>query len=270
MVDMPPSSLFFRISGFPKPDLPLFFYLPGMDGTGQLFYKQVDALKQEFEVHCLVLPPYELMGWDQLSIAVSNLVEAKLKEGKRPSVYLCGESFGGALALKVIERSPRLFTHLVLINPASAFRQNPLLYWGSYLVQPRLEAVYQFSCQSLLNFLAALDRMQERDRQRLLAAMRSVPQTTSIWRLGLLRLFEVNERRLSRLSQPTLLIASGRDRLLDSKAEADRLSQMLPYAKTYVLPESGHACLLEDQVSLYQILRLHKLLPSQLRLRSLA
>ena len=44
---------------------------------------------------------------------------------------------------------------------------------------------------------------------------------------------------------PTLLIASGEDRLLPSLTEAVRLQSLLPSAQRVVLPDSGHTALLE-------------------------
>ncbi|MFM6099124.1 MAG: alpha/beta hydrolase, partial [Dolichospermum sp.] len=45
------------------------------------------------------------------------------------------------------------------------------------------------------------------------------------------------------------------DRLLPSVTEITRLANILPNSKTFILPNSGHACLLEEDVNLYQILK---------------
>ncbi|MGB8699337.1 MAG: alpha/beta hydrolase [Thermosynechococcaceae cyanobacterium] len=65
----------------------------------------------------------------------------------------------------------------------------------------------------------------------------------------------MNNLRLYRLSQPVLIIASGKDRLLPSIAEARQLVELLPNARLLILPQSGHACLLEEDVNLNQILK---------------
>jgi hypothetical protein len=46
---------------------------------------------------------------------------------------------------------------------------------------------------------------------------------------------------------PTLVVASARDRLLPSLAEAGRLVALIPGALRIVLPESGHTALLESK-----------------------
>ena len=78
----------------------------------------------------------------------------------------------------------------------------------------------------------------------------------------MLRGIDVTEAQFRSISQPTLLIASGRDRLLPSFSEAERLARLLPNAKVQVLPNSGHACLLETQVDLLKIMKTNLFLDS--------
>ena len=79
----------------PRPKAALLIYLPGGDGTGQLFYRQLAGLEQNFDIRCLEIPADHLTGWSPLIEQVVDLVKAELAQGKRPAVYLCGESFGG-------------------------------------------------------------------------------------------------------------------------------------------------------------------------------
>jgi pimeloyl-ACP methyl ester carboxylesterase len=238
-----------------NPQVPLLIYLPGMDGTGELFAHQLGNLGKLLEVYCLTIPNDDLNDWEALTEQVVALVEAELGEKNGREVYLLGESFGGCLALKTLLQAPHLFDRLILSNPASAFKRQPLLFWGSYLVQPQIDPIHQWSCANFLPFLAAIDRINPRDQQLLLQAMQSVTQKSSIWRLSLLRNFEVSDDEFRSIQQPTLLIASGRDRLLPSFSEAERLARLLPEPKVQVLPQSGHACLLETQVDLLEILK---------------
>ncbi len=94
--------------------------------------------------------------------------------------------------------------------------------------------------------------------------MRSVPPETINWRLSLLREFDVNAEKLHHITQPVLLIAGGSDRLLPSVIEVKRLANILPNTQTVLLPNSGHACLLEESVNLYKILQSHKFLESNI------
>lgn len=246
----------------PQPNAPLFVYLPGGDGTGQLFHRQLEGLETTFDIRCLEIPPDDMTGWDELARQVIDLVKRELADHPRSMVYLCGESFGGCLALQMIQRTPQLFDRLILVNPASAFRRHSWLYGLSFLVRPVPEAIYRLFWVWFLPLLASLGRIEATDRRALLNAVQMMSQETSIWRLSLLRAFEISDRALSQIQQPTLVIASGRDLILPSLQEAEFLVSTMPQAQSYLLPESGHACLLESEVHLHQILTESHFLPT--------
>lgn len=101
-----------------QPEYPLFVFLPGMDGTGQLLRSQTSGLESAFDVRCLAIPRDDMTSWDVLVEKVLELIQAELEKNSHRSVYLCGESFGGCLAIKVAIALPQLFDHIILINPA--------------------------------------------------------------------------------------------------------------------------------------------------------
>ncbi|WP_413199172.1 alpha/beta fold hydrolase [Nostoc piscinale] len=238
-----------------QPEYPLFVYLPGMDGTGELLRSQTSGLEAGFDVRCLAIPRKDLTTWEELTNNVLDLIHAELEKSSPRSVYLCGESFGGCLAMKVATKAPHLFKRIILINPASAFRLRPFLDWASQLSCLVPESLYDIGALGLLPFLASLERMTRSDRHELLKTMRSVPSVTVNWRLALLREFAVENDKLRRLTQPVLLIAGASDRLLPSVTEVKRIAAILPKSQVFILPNSGHACLLEQDVSLYEILQ---------------
>ncbi|MBD2299431.1 alpha/beta hydrolase [Nostoc sp. FACHB-87] len=238
-----------------QPEYPLFVYLPGMDGTGELLRSQTSGLEAGFDVRCLAIPRKDLTTWEELTNNVLDLIHAELEKSSQRSIYLCGESFGGCLAMKVATKAPHLFKRIILINPASAFRLRPFLDWASHLSCLIPESLYDIGALGLLPFLASLERLDRSDRYELLKTMRSVPSVTVNWRLTLLREFEVDDDKLRRLTQPVLLIAGASDRLLPSVTEVKRIAAILPKSQVFILPNSGHACLLEQDVSLYEILQ---------------
>ena len=245
-----------------KPECPLFVFLPGMDGTGQLFRAQTAGLEAGFDIRCLAIPADDLTSWDVLTDKVVGLVEAEIKQDPQRSVYLCGESFGGCLAIKVALRAPKLFERVILVNPASSVSYRPWMYFGIPLTQIVPESFYTLGSMLGLPVLAALDRIAPEDRQALMEAVGKVPQKTAVWRLSLLKEFDIKDNQLRWITQPTLVIAGGSDRLLPSVAEAQRLVRNLPHAEMVVLPDSGHACLLEKDVNLDEIMRSRQFLPS--------
>ncbi len=241
-------------------DYPLFLYLPGMDGTGRLFDTQTKKLASCFTIRCLSIPQNDMSSWGKLTNTVINLIQDELAARGQDSLYLCGESFGGCLAIKIAEAKPELIEKLILVNPASAFNRQPILSWGIPLTRYSPDWLHRTSAVALLPFLAELNRMRSSRRRALLQAMKSLPSEVVSWRLSLLQQFMVSEFRLSSFPQPTLAIASASDRLLPSIAEAQRLVNIFPQGVMEILPESGHACLLEKTTDLYEILRKNQFL----------
>ena len=243
-----------------NPDYPLFVFLPGMDGSGKLLQTQTESLKNAFDVRCLAIPPDDLNDWDILSAHVVDLIKAELRSRNKHSVYLCGESFGGCLTLKVALRAPELFSRIILVNPASSFVRRPLLHYGAQLLPWMPDIVYRGAAIALLPFLVAWKKVEKADRRALLNEMKSVPPKCVGWRLSLLGEFYLKDHELHRLTQPVLVLAGTSDRVLPSVYEADRLVKNLPNAQMVVLPKSGHACLLEADLELYDILKHHNFL----------
>ncbi len=259
----------------PRPEYPLFVFLPGMDGTGRLLHRQIPSLQKTFDIRCLAIPPDDLTDWDAMAKQVIALIEAELKPRcamralpalriahRRRAVYLCGESFGGCLAQKVIMHAKGLIERLILINPASSFKLYPWMSLGEPITRALPSALYRVSKLGILPFLADWGRVADWEVRALWSAIHSIPQATFIWRLSLLGEFHISETQLSCITQPTLLLASGADRLLPSVTEAQRLNSCLPKAQMVVLSDSCHACLLERSVDLYQILQTHNFLSS--------
>lgn len=243
-----------------QPQYPLLIFLPGMDGTGQLLRSQTAGLEIGFDVRCLAIPRHDLTSWEELTHNVLDLIHAELEQSPQRPVYLCGESFGGCLAMKVATTSPQLFSRIVLVNPASSFQRYALLNTASQFANLVHPCLFQFGALGLMPFIAALQRMGRIERQHLLKTMRSVPPETVLWRLSLLRNFNVDDTKLQQINQAVLLIASDNDRLLPSLGEVKRLSKVFPNHKLVTLPQSGHACLLEKDVNLYEIMKYHNFL----------
>ena len=242
-----------------RPHLPSLVYLPGMDGTGRLLHRQTQSLASFFNLHCLALPATEIRNWDELAQNVISLISTKLQH---QSVYLCGESFGGCLALKIALKKPEIINKLILVNPASSLRQSSLLGLGITISHWLPEAIHQTSALGILPLLASLGRMEAADRRQLLQAMRSLPQSVVCSRLSLLYDFCVEPFQLQQFKKPSLIIVSAADRLLDSVEEGKRLQRFLPQSQLEILPNSGHACLLESQLDLTRILEKQNFLPA--------
>ncbi len=239
----------------PQPHAPLLIYLPGMDGTGKLLRSQIPSLEKSFDVRRLSIPGDDLTDWDELVAKIADLIRIEIGSiVPRRTLYLCGESFGGCLALKLAIAAPELCDRAILINPASSFRQQAWMRWGSYFTKLLPANLYPLSCLALLPFLAASERIPVQDLNLLLQMMQSVEFKSAMWRISLLDRFDVSVEQLQQLTQPTLVISSGGDRLLPSAAEGKLLTQQIPRSSLHVIPQGGHAVLLERDVNLHDIL----------------
>jgi pimeloyl-ACP methyl ester carboxylesterase len=235
-----------------------------MDGTGYLFRNQVEGLADNFDLRAVSIPADNLSSWQGLVEQVADLLGAEQSQSPSRSVYLCGESFGGCLALKLVTHAPHLCDRLILVNPASSFSRQPWMRWAAHTAQWMPNPLYQISTLGLLPFLVVQNRVSDSNRQQLLQAMQSVRPESAAWRLSLLSQFALPKLALHQLTQPVLVITSAADQLLPSQIEGERLVQQLPNARKIVLSQSGHACLLETDVKLHEILRSQNFLePSQ-------
>lgn len=239
----------------PKPNLPLFIFLPGMDGTGELLRPQLDSLETTFDIRCLSIPLDDLRGWQGLVNQTAYLINREKQQAPSRPIVLCGESFGGCLALQLAAGFPHLFERLVLINPASSASNQPWMSWGAAITQWLPNPLYRLSSLGLLPFLCVLPRISPENQQALLREMQSVTSLSAAWRISLLSQFDVTQLPLEQIQQPVLMLASGSDYLLPSVKEAKRLCRSLPNSYLLILPDSGHACLLEKEVNLGNILR---------------
>jgi len=236
-------------------DRPLFIFLPGMDETGkELMTLQVAQLETAFDVRCFVIPADTLDSWDVLSQQLIALIQTELKQIPR-QVYLCGESFGGCVALNVLTQVPELFDRIILINSASSFHRVPWLFLGSFFLAWTPPFFYDVSSALSLPFLSQLTRLDSTAHHALMKAAQDAPKQTAEQRLALLRQFRVDEGKLQKITQPVLLIGSQEDHLLPSVNEAHRLARIFPNAQVVILPHSGHACLVESDILLIRILQ---------------
>ena len=240
---------------------PLLIFLPGLNETGQgLMSRQMGSLQNYFNIRCLVIPPRNLDDWDVIAESTLALIEA---DSSRP-IYLCGESFGGCLALEMLQQAPEWFERIILINPASSFARVFWLNFGSCFLPLTPEWLYHHSAWLTLPFLAHVDRLSTQACEDLADTIRCTDKHTANRRIEMIRDFALDEAQLQQVTTPVLIVGSQKDLILPSVEEANRLANIFPEATVVILPHSGHACLVEKGMDLYQIMQANNFIESEL------
>ncbi|PSC68099.1 Acyltransferase chloroplastic [Micractinium conductrix] len=258
--------------------LPLMLYLPGIDGSGLAAARQFPSLLRSFDLRTLVTPPLDRTPFEGLVQIAADFLRAEVPTlpPTRP-VYVLGESFGGVLALALAAEVPALVDRLVLVNPATSFKDSLWPVLGPLLPQVPAE-LYRALPLALapvlgnpINLLAAglegsagagLQQMGEQLvgtatnlLQQLPVLAEILPAETLAWKLDLLRQGSVAvEPLLPNIQQRVFLLVGDQDLLIPSKEEGPRLKRALPRAQLRVERGRSHALLQEGGVDLASIL----------------
>lgn len=220
--------------------------VPGIDGTGELFYRQIPLLAEHFDVVAFPLPDRADATMENLADDLAGLID----EVGHGGALLLGESFGGALSLHVALRHPDKVKGLVIVNSfpyldnriqlALAPRLLRLLPWGTMPLARRLTEHRIHSSHVDANDLAEFRR-----------------RTKSIDRDGYIRRMQIVSghdvrRDLERVAAPTLFIAGTADRLVPPKW-ATYMGERVPDAEVVLLDGYGHCCLINHDLDVGRI-----------------
>ncbi|HVG18638.1 MAG TPA: alpha/beta hydrolase [Blastocatellia bacterium] len=228
---------------------PLLVYIAGLDGTGQLFFKQAPSLSQSYRVATYRSRDEGKFTYDDLTADVAYVIRSLGEE--RATVL--GESFGGTVALAFALRYPEMVERLVVVNSFPRFRSRIRIRLAALLasVLP-FQALWPVRLAANTLGLYA-DGVEREDRRRFFKAIRTVKGESYARRLQLISEFDV-EDRLPEIQAPTLFIAGEKDRLIESASEARDMAARMPDARVRIVEGAGHACLLGNRVRLAEIL----------------
>jgi len=223
--------------------------VPGMDGTGQLFYRQTPSLSESFRTATYALRSNALT-MDTLVDDLGRVIDAVAPETRRAIVV--GESFGGALAMSFALARPEQVSALVVLNSfpyfAPQFRLRlaryglALLPWGA---MPLIRRATAFRLHSAHTHREEIRRFVE------LTATAS--RDGYINRLQLLMSYDIRDR-LHELRPPVLFLAAEQDHLVPSVDQAELMVSRVPRATLRILHGHGHICLIAPDVDLRAIL----------------
>jgi 3-oxoadipate enol-lactonase len=223
--------------------------VPGMNGTGELFYRQVPRLERSYRVATYALRE-DAESLDLLAADLARVVDVVAPVERR--AIIVGESFGGAVALTFALSHQERVGALVILNSFPYFAPQVRLWLAIAGL-----AVLPWGAMPLVRQLTAF-RLHSPHTHR--AEVRQFIELTAhatrdgyINRLKLLRRYDVRDR-LHDIRQPALFLASEHDHLVPAVAQARYMANRVPSSVMRILKGHGHICLIAPDVDLAQIL----------------
>lgn len=262
--------------GPPLTNSPLLLFLPGIIGVGLGLIKQHQRLGKIFETWCLHIPVVDRTPFTELVKLVERTIRSENHRSPNRPIYLVGESFGGCLALAVAACNPDIDLVLILVNPATSFNRShlqpliPLLdimpdqlpLSLPYMLSSMTGDPLRMMIESVVKGLPFQQTIGELSHD--LVAISSylsvladiLPRETLRWKLQMLKSASaVSNSRLHAVKAQTLIISSGKDQLLPSQEEGERLYRALPKSEIRKFNDSGHFLFLEDGIDLVTIIK---------------
>lgn len=222
--------------------------VPGLDGTGSLFYRQTARLARAYRVATYALRD-DANRWDVLHDDLARVIDAAAPVDRRAIVI--GESFGGALALSFALADPARVSALVVLNSFPYYKPQRRLRLAIRGLQMVPWRAMQLS-RRLTAFRLHSPHTDRREFERFMDLTAAASRDGYITRLELLRHYDVRHR-LSELRPDTLFLASDLDRLVPAVAHARYMAARVSGAQVRVLTGQGHICLLAPDMDLAQI-----------------
>lgn len=228
---------------------PPLVFVPGMDGTGLLFHRQVPQLERAYRV-----ATYRLRDEARdMAVLVEDLAAVVRAVGGGAAATLVGESFGGTVAMSFALAHPELVERLVVLNSFPRF-----LPQGRLALAVAGIRLMPWGAMRLVRTMTAFrlhSRYTHRDEmQRFLQLTSHTTKQGYLNRLRILRRLDLRER-LGEIRAPTLLLAADLDRLIPSVAQGRYMAARIPDATLRILHGHGHICLIAPGVELLELLR---------------
>jgi pimeloyl-ACP methyl ester carboxylesterase len=213
----------------------------GLAEQAESWYCNLDAWRRHFDVHQPNLLAYEGPALHRridagqpidVDYLVGRLHEYLDGFVQAPPYHLVANSLGGKVAVEFAARYPDQVARLVLLCPSGLSDVERL---------PVIDGVRRSDLRTLVD--SVFNDPGHTDPN--LLAYYAKQFANRRWRAGLLRTIRgtMDHRvrdRLGRVTQPTLLVVGGEDRIVDPH-QAIAAAGLLPRGKLVVLEECGHA-----------------------------
>jgi pimeloyl-ACP methyl ester carboxylesterase len=230
-------------------DGPPVILVPGMNGTADLFYRQLPLIERSYRVATYSLRD-DAASLDALAADLANLVDVVAPTERQ--AIIVGESFGGAVALTTALGHPGRVAALIILNSFPYFGPQfrlrlaiaglKIMPWGMMSLVRHLTAFRLHSPHTHRNEVREfIARTVQATRQGYLN------------RLALLRQYDVRSR-LSDITCPVLFLAAENDHLVPAVEQARYMTGRVPGSVMRILEGHGHICLIAPDIDLGAIL----------------
>lgn len=223
--------------------------VPGLDGTGLLFYRQVPLLARHHPVSATRLRD-DATRMDELIADLHSEVERSASDGG--PVILIGESFGGALSLSYALKHPERVSRMVILNSFPRFDAQVRLWLGYFALR-----AMPWGVMRVVRGLTAR-RMHSRETgaaeiQQFHQLMRATTRQGYLSRLRLLQTYDIRDQ-LGAIRAPVLFLAADQDHLVPAVTQARIMSSLTPGSTMRILQGHGHICLIAPTMDLSVVL----------------
>ncbi len=229
---------------------PVIIYVAGLDGTGQLFSRQIEQLKSEFTVITFPLRNEAPFTYSDLTNDIVSILDQEHVE----KAIIVGESFGGTIALHFALEHQNRIERLILVNTFPFFRRGLLLKLAKLLLPFAFVPLVRKGRDILARPFLLSELVDDEGIEVLLKHSWTHTYETYVQRLKLIGSHDVRSR-LSEIRVPVTIVAAGRDKIVSSIKEAKFMAGLIPDAKIHTLPKHGHACLLSGSFSIASIIK---------------
>ncbi len=224
---------------------PLALLIPGLDGTGLLYYRQIEMLSA---IRRVTAWRFRQDSDFELTDLTQEIGEATCGE-PAGSILVVGESFGGLIALDYVLRFPDRVHRLILVNAFPYYDGRLRIRLARLLA---LLLTFEFA-KNFKDYVAdrilAHEGIMGEDRKRYHEIVRQIDPAAYRCRLRLTQTLDLRQR-LPQVAVPTVLLAARRDKVVPSIAAARFMAARIPRVELHEFPDAGHALLLTPGVSL--------------------
>ena len=226
--------------------IPTVICLHGIGANSSLFRAQLDGL-QGIRVIAINLPGYgqspliDALSFPKLADKIISFMDALAL----PSAHLCGQSFGGMVAIETACLYPERIDSLALIATTSAFGGNDSD--KNTFISDRLKPFDEGETTASLapKFMSAIlgPDISDKARKAATEAMAQVPNDT--YRAIVRCVVTFNRGNdVANLTMPVCLIAGDKDIVLPAENLIE-ISRRLPHAEFHLIERAGHLVNLE-------------------------